>query len=130
EAFLAIESIAPLFEAHHRAQFAKEAIAAAVTWSVRFIPGRALPDKAVSVLDLAGARARRRALVEVGREEVAEVVSEVAGVPTERLLETDGERMLKIEELLGERIVGHRGALARIAAVLRRNASGFRARRP
>src|SRR5262249_8305750 len=96
----------------------------------RYIPGRALPDKAVSILDLAGARARRRALSEVGREDVAEVVSEVAGVPMERLLETDGERMLKLEALLAERIVGHRAALGRVAAVLRRNASGFRARRP
>jgi ATP-dependent Clp protease ATP-binding subunit ClpC len=62
--------------------------------------------------------------------QVAEVVSELAGVPEERLLETDAERLLRIEELLGERIVGHRHALEKIATVLRRNASGFRSRRP
>jgi ATP-dependent Clp protease ATP-binding subunit ClpC len=38
--------------------------------------------------------------------------------------------MLRLEELLGARIVGHKEALARIATVLRRNASGFRSRRP
>jgi ATP-dependent Clp protease ATP-binding subunit ClpC len=48
----------------------------------------------------------------------------------ERLLETDGARMLRLEELMGARIVGHSDALGRIARVLRRNASGFRSRRP
>ncbi len=96
---------------------------------VELAPG-ALPDKAVSVLDLAGARARRRGDREVGREQIAGVVSETTGVPIERLLETDGARMLRLEQSLAERIVGHGDALGRIARVLRRNASGFRSRRP
>ena len=60
EALLALERVAPAFEKHHGVRFAPEAIAAAVAWSARYMPERALPDKAVSVLDLAGARARRR----------------------------------------------------------------------
>jgi ATP-dependent Clp protease ATP-binding subunit ClpC len=130
EAMIALEGLAPAFEAHHRTRFAPEALAASVMWSARYVPDRALPDKAVSILDLAGARARRRGLGDVGREQVAEVVSELAGVPVERLLETDGERMLRLEELMAARIVGHAGAIARIANVLRRHASGFRSRRP
>jgi ATP-dependent Clp protease ATP-binding subunit ClpC len=130
DAMLAIEGVAPLFEKHHDCSFHEEAIAKAITWSVRYLPNKALPDKAVQILDLAGARTRRRGERNVGLEQVAEVVSELAGVPEERLLETDAERMLRIEELLGERIVGHRTALQKIATVLRRNASGFRSRRP
>jgi ATP-dependent Clp protease ATP-binding subunit ClpC len=130
EAVLALERVAPAFEKHHGVRFAPEAIAAAVAWSARYVPDRALPDKAVGVLDLAGARARRRGEHEVGREQVADVVSETAGVPLDRLLETDGARMLRLEQLLGERVVGHAEALERIARVLRRNASGFRSHRP
>jgi ATP-dependent Clp protease ATP-binding subunit ClpC len=130
DAMLAIEGVAPLFEKHHGCTYAEDAIAKAITWSVRYLPNKALPDKAVQILDLAGARARRRNEKRVGLEHVADVVSELAGVPEERLLETDAERMLRIEELLGERIVGHRTSLAKIATVLRRNASGFRSRRP
>ena len=130
EAVLALERVAPAFERHHGVRFSPDAIAAAVVWSARYMPDRALPDKAVSVLDLAGARARRRGENELGREQVAEVVSETCGVPVERLLETDGARMLRLEQLMGARIVGHRDALGRIARVLRRNASGFRSRRP
>ncbi len=130
EAFLALEQVAPLLSAHHKTRYTPEAIAASITWTVRYIPGKALPDKAVAVLDLAGARARRRSIAEVSAEHVAEVVSEEAGVPEERLLEGDGERMLRLEGLMAKRIVGHSEALSRIAKVLRRNASGFRSRRP
>jgi ATP-dependent Clp protease ATP-binding subunit ClpC len=130
EAVLALERVAPAFEKHHGVRFAPEAIAAAVAWSARYVPDRALPDKAVSVLDLAGARARRRGERALGREQVADVVSETTGVPVERLLETDAARMLRLEQLLSERVVGHAEALGRIARVLRRNASGFRSRRP
>lgn len=130
DAMLAIEGVAPLFERHHDCTFHEEAIAKAITWSVRYLPNRALPDKALQILDLAGARSRRRGAHAVSPEQVAEVVSELASVPEERLLETDAERLLRTEELLGERIVGHRHALEKIATVLRRNASGFRSRRP
>ncbi len=130
DAFLALEQVVPAFAKHHGVSFSSEAIAASVTWSTRYLPGRPLPDKAVGILDLAGARARRRSRTEVGPSDVADVVSEMSGVPTERLLESDGERMLRLEELLARRIVGHTSALSRIAGVLRRNASGFRAKRP
>lgn len=130
EAVLALQRVAPAFERHHGVVFAVEAMAAAVAWSARYIPDRALPDKAVGILDLAGAQARRRGDGEVGREQVAAVVSETTGVPVERLLETDGARMLRMEQLMGDRIVGHSEALVRIARILRRNASGFRSRRP
>ena len=130
DAFLALEQVVPAFGKHHGVTFSPEALASSVTWSTRYLPGRALPDKAIGILDLAGARARRRSQKEVGPVEIADVVSEMSGVPTDRLLESDGERMLRLEELMARRIVGHTSALSRIAKVLRRNASGFRAKRP
>ena len=130
EAFLAIESVMPLYEKHHGASYPSSSLAAAINWSVRYVPGRALPEKALGILDLAGARTRRRGAHEVGKEQIAEVIAELAGVPLERLLETDGDRLLRLEGLLGEKIVGHEKQLARVASVLRRNFSGFRAQRP
>jgi ATP-dependent Clp protease ATP-binding subunit ClpC len=97
---------------------------------VRYLPGRALPDKAVSILDLAGARTRRRGRPEVTAESVAEVVAELADMPVDRLLEADGDRMLRLEEILAERVVGHGEQIRRIARILRRNAAGLGSRRP
>jgi ATP-dependent Clp protease ATP-binding subunit ClpC len=130
EALRALERVAPALEQHHQVRFAPEAIAAAVAWTARYVPDRPLPDKAVSLLDLTGARARRRGERKVERSQVADVLAEMTGVPVERLLETDGARMLRLEQLLAERVVGHGEALSRIAHVLRRNASGFRSHRP
>ena len=130
DAYLVLDALAPSFEKHHGVRYAEDALALAVGWSVRYLPGRALPDKAVSIVDLAGARARRRGGAEVTAEIVAEVVSEMADVPVERLLETDKERMLRLEELLADRVVGHATELTRIARILRRNAAGLGSRRP
>jgi ATP-dependent Clp protease ATP-binding subunit ClpC len=130
EATAALERILPVFERHHGVEFSRDALSAAVSWTCRYVPEGMLPDKAVSVLDLAGAKARRRKVTRVGREQVAEVVSQSAGVPVDRLLESDAGRMLRAESILAERVVGHASALERIAKVLRRSAMGFRSHRP
>jgi ATP-dependent Clp protease ATP-binding subunit ClpC len=125
-----LQAASPTLESHHGMSISREAVASAVSWSGRYLPGRALPDKAMSVLDLACARSRRRARTTLGSDAVAEVVAEMADMPVERLLETDRDRMLSLERLLGERVVGHDEALQRIALILRRNAAGLRGRRP
>jgi ATP-dependent Clp protease ATP-binding subunit ClpC len=130
DTFLILDALRPRLEEHHRVKYDREALAAGVAWSVRYLPGRALPDKAVSILDLAGARTRRRGKTEVSSEAVAEVVAELSDMPVERLLESDGDRMLRLEEILSERVVGHRAQIARIARILRRNAAGLGSRRP
>jgi ATP-dependent Clp protease ATP-binding subunit ClpC len=130
DAFLVLESLAPKFEAHHGVRFEESALALGIAWSVQYLPGRALPDKAIAILDLAGARSRRRGQAQVGPEQVAEVVSELSQVPTERLLESDGERMLGLEAVLSARVVGHTEGLKAIARCVRRNAAGLGGKRP
>jgi ATP-dependent Clp protease ATP-binding subunit ClpC len=115
---------------HHGVSYPEEVLAAAVDWTVRYLPGRALPDKALGVLDLAGARARRRSLPQASLEQLAAVVADAAAIPPERLLATDAERMLALEKVLAESVVGHGPQLTRIARLLRRNAAGLRGRRP
>jgi ATP-dependent Clp protease ATP-binding subunit ClpC len=130
DAYLVLDALKPSLEAHHGVGYQADALAMAIAWSVRYLPGRALPDKAVSILDLAGARTRRRGRLAVGPETVAEVVAELADMPVERLLEADGDRMLKLEAILAERVVGHSAGIRKIARILRRNAAGLGSRRP
>jgi ATP-dependent Clp protease ATP-binding subunit ClpC len=130
DAFLILCSLASRLETHHRVSYEEEAIALSISWSLRYLPGRCLPDKAVSLLDLAGARARRRAQDRVTAKEVAEVVAAEANMPVERLLESDADRMLQLREILCERVIGHEEHLDRIARILRRNAAGLGGRRP
>lgn len=130
DAFLMLSALATQLGEHHSVEYCQEALALSVAWTLRYLPGRALPDKAVNVLDLAGARQRRRNEKSVDREAVAEVVAELADVPVSRLLETDADRMLRLEEILSERVIGHEEHLRRVAKILRRNAVGLNGRRP
>jgi ATP-dependent Clp protease ATP-binding subunit ClpC len=103
---------------------------AAVHLSSRYITDRCLPDKAISLLDLAGSRARRSGKVRVDREAIARVVSSVAKIPVERLLMTDAERLLNMEQIIGLQLIGHTQVIRAISKVIRRNYAGFSHHRP
>lgn len=115
---------------HHNLVIDDTAVRQTVSWATRYLCGRALPDKAVHVLDLAGARGQRRGLEQVGPAMVAEIVAEMADMPVQRLMQTDSDRLLALEQLLSDQVVGHNEQLARIATILRRNAVGLRSQRP
>jgi ATP-dependent Clp protease ATP-binding subunit ClpC len=125
-----IAAVLPRYAEHHGVAIRDDAVDAAVRIARRYLVGRALPDKALQLVDLAAAHARRAGGGEASAREVAEVAAEMVDVPADRLLAADGRRFLELEAELGRRIVGHREALERIADVLRRNAAGFRERRP
>ncbi len=130
DAAVILRGLAARYEQHHRVRYLPEALEAAAVLSARYVSDRFLPDKAVAAMDLAGSRARRAGAREVDAAAVARVVAQMAGLPEARLLASDQERMLGLEAALAERVVGHRPAAARIAAVLRRNYAGFSSRRP
>ncbi len=125
-----LEASVPGYRQHHDVEIDDEALTYAVAWSARYVSDSALPDKALSIVDLAAARASRRGLTVVGKEQIASVVSELSSVPTDRLLESDGERMLRLEQTLADRVVGHGEQLSCIADILRRNAAGLGGQRP
>lgn len=115
---------------HHHVSFEPEALRQAVVWSKRYVSERALPDKAIAIVDLAAARVRRRGGTQVDREQVARVVSERTSVPMDRLLENDGQRLLNLEHALAERVVGHEAAIAKMSRIIRRNGAGLGGNRP
>jgi ATP-dependent Clp protease ATP-binding subunit ClpC len=125
-----LRGLAPEYEKHHGVAYEPAALEAAVEMSVRFLPERHLPDKAVALIDQAGARARRRGEDIAGVAAVAEVVSELGAVPIERLLMRDGEALLALEAHLERRVIGQDAAAAAIADALRKSAAGFRGNRP
>jgi ATP-dependent Clp protease ATP-binding subunit ClpC len=125
-----LSGLAPRYEKHHAVRFSPEALQAAAALSARYITDRFLPDKAVAVLDLAGSRARRQHRRAVDATDVARVVAKMAGLPESRLIASDRERILGLEQALGERVIGHEEAIGRVARVLKRNFAGFASRRP
>jgi ATP-dependent Clp protease ATP-binding subunit ClpC len=125
-----VERAAADLGAHHDVPILPVAREACISWAERYVSERVFPDKALTILDLAAARAKRKQAASVDRSHVAQVVADLAAVPLERLLETDAERMLHLETHLAKRVVGHTDSLERLAKVLRRSASGLRSDRP
>jgi len=122
--------VIPRYEAHHRLRYSHQALQAAASMAAKYVSDRFLPDKAISIADLAGSRCRREGKNLVEASDVARVVANLAGIPEERLLMTDSARLLTLEAQLAKRIVGHADAVGRIAQVVRRNYAGFASRRP
>ncbi len=122
--------IAPRYEVHHGIAYEPEAVESAVELSVRYMAEQTLPDKAIGILDLAGARTRRRGGAIVDREAVAQVVAEKVQVPVERLLVTDSQKLLELEQHLAEQVVGHAEVMRRVSDALRKGAAGFHGQRP
>jgi len=118
------------YEEHHGLRYTPEALEAAASLASRYVTDRFMPDKAISVVDLAGSRCHREGRDVVEPSDVARVVAKLAGVPEERLLTNDSSRLLRLEQDLAERVIGHSEAVARIARVIRRNYAGFASRRP
>ncbi len=118
------------YASFHDVKIEDGAIHAAVTLAARYMTGRRNPEKALTILDLASARASRTEGKVLDREEVACVVAETVGVPRERLSETDTSKLLNLEQEVTRKIVGHAEAISAVAHTMRRNAAGFRGSRP
>ena len=119
--------------AEHHAVAVKEAavLDRCVRLSHRYIVGRRLPDKAIAVLDSACARARMRdeESASVNEDDVHAVVSDLAGVPSHRLLCDTAGTGLGLEKELARRVVGQPEALRRCADQARAWLAGLSDRR-
>ncbi|MGZ4886078.1 MAG: AAA family ATPase, partial [Candidatus Aminicenantales bacterium] len=62
---------------------------------------------------------------EVDEEDVAQVVSKWTGIPVSKMLEGDVDRLLRMEDLLAERVVGQEQAIQAVAATIRRSRAGI-----
>ncbi len=126
-----LEGLAPRYARYHGVSIPTEALHDAVELSVRYMPGRCLPDKAIDLMDEACAAARIRAEREgksaaaLAREDIARVVARVSGVPAERVGEAERERLALLESRLGQEVVGQDRAVAAVSAAIRRSRTGL-----
>lgn len=125
---------------YHHVIYPEETLQAAVSLAERYITDRAFPDKAIDVMDEAGARAHARAKA-VGDEpqepytitvdDIASVVSMMSGVPVQRVQKAETERLRTMDETLRKRVIGQDEAVNTIVRAIRRSRLGLRdPRRP
>ncbi|MFZ4813880.1 MAG: ATP-dependent Clp protease ATP-binding subunit [Phototrophicaceae bacterium] len=122
-------------ELHHELKIRDDAITAAVDFSMRYMPDRRLPDKALDLLDEACTRVlistNIQELLEedieqiVGRNDVALVLSEWTGVPVSELSQADRERLTDLENQLGDKVIGQEEAVEAVAASIKTARAGL-----
>lgn len=108
---------------HHKIKYAPDAAGAAVRYSRRFMRSRALPDKAIDLLDDAGARKRSGRLSSpVGEKDIAAAAAAVSGVPS---AEIRGAFPGNLAEKLSARVAGQREAAEQLSAAVTRRRLGY-----
>ncbi|PXX52703.1 ATP-dependent Clp protease ATP-binding subunit ClpC [Nocardia tenerifensis] len=175
-----LRGLSDAYEEHHQVRYEDEALVAAAELSDRYITDRFMPDKAIDLVDQAGARVRLRTrmpdpdvraaeeeLARLRREkdaavaaedfekardlkseieaaeqrvddtrgenpatvtltDIAEVVSRQSGIPVSELTSEERERLLRLEEVLRERVVGQEEAVVAVAEAVRRARAGMK----
>ncbi len=129
EAIEILQGLKPKYEAHHSVSYADEAIKAAVDLSVKHIGDRLLPDKAIDVIDEAGARQRlmppgsRKSLIDV--EEIETIVAKMARIPAKQVSASDKDVLQHLDRNLKMVIFGQDEAIGTLTSAIRLARSGL-----
>jgi ATP-dependent Clp protease ATP-binding subunit ClpA len=117
------------FEQHHGVKYSSEALEAAATLSARHINDRHLPDKAIDVIDEAGARERLKAVEDrielLGVHEIEEVVARMARIPPRQVSRSDRDALKTLERDLTMVVFGQDQAITTLAAAIKMSRSGL-----
>jgi ATP-dependent Clp protease ATP-binding subunit ClpA len=125
-----LEGLKTRYEAHHRVVYEPEALRAAAELSAKHLNDRFLPDKAIDVIDEAGAGDRLRPLSDrkgrVGIDDIERVISKMAKIPQKTVSASDRVQLQSLERELKAVIFGQDNAIAELTAAIKLSRSGLR----
>ena len=117
------------YEKHHNVVYTDEAIEACVRMSDRYITDRCLPDKAIDAMDEAGSMVRLKNPQRKGMvtsEDVAAIISKMTGIPSGKVAEGEGGKLINMRQKLQKRIIGQSEAIDRVVRAIQRNRAGIK----
>ena len=117
------------YEKHHNVVYSDEAIEACVRMSDRYITDRCLPDKAIDAMDEAGSMVRLKNTRKTGSvtaDDVASVISKMTGIPSGRIAESEGSKLMKMKAKLKKKIIGQDDAIDKVVRAIQRNRAGIK----
>jgi ATP-dependent Clp protease ATP-binding subunit ClpA len=124
-----LQGLRPKYEEHHGVRYTDEAIRAAAELAARHINDRHLPDKAIDVVDEAGARQRLKPVAErsgvVDVTQIEDVVARIARIPAKTVSTSDKEVLRNLERNLKLVIFGQDPAVEALAAAIKMARSGL-----
>ncbi len=130
DAFKILKGLKPYFEDHHDVRYTQDAIRSAVDLSARYIHDRKLPDKAIDVIDEAGAaqhllpESRRRKTIT--SKEIEAVVAKIARIPPKSVSKDDAEVLKDLDATLKRVVFGQDKAIEALASAIKLSRAGLR----
>src|SRR5690606_9233434 len=111
------------FEEHHNVKYSAAALSSAAELSARYINDRHLPDKAIDVIDEAGAAQRilpkSRQRKTIGRAEIEEIVAKIARIPPQSVSSDDRNKLATLDRDLKSVVFGQSAAIEALAAAIK-----------
>ena len=114
------------FEEHHQVSYTPQAIRAVVELSTKHLTDRFLPDKAIDVLDEAGAKARIQGRSKIDAPEIEEIIAQIARIPARSVNTTQKQRLKNLKSDLQLSIFGQDSAVEALVTAIRLARSGLR----
>jgi ATP-dependent Clp protease ATP-binding subunit ClpA len=129
ETIAILNGLKSVFEKHHQVRYTQKAITGAVELSSRYINDRHLPDKAIDVLDEAGARVHLHPVgkrkEKVGIHEIETVVAKMARIPPKQVTSSDKRTLNNLETDLKRVIFGQDEAITALSSAIKMSRSGL-----
>jgi len=117
------------FEAHHQVKYTVTALTAAAELSARFINDRHLPDKAIDVIDEAGAAQRIQPKSKqkrvIGKHEIEEIIAKIARVPAQSVSSSDRNKLQTLDRDLKAVVFGQDQAIDALSSAIKMSRSGL-----
>ena len=117
------------FEEHHGVKYSASALTSAAELSARFINDRHLPDKAIDVIDEAGAAQRilpkSKQKKTIGKLEIEEIISKIARIPPQSISQDDRSKLQTIERDLKNVVFGQEPAIEALASAIKMARAGL-----
>ncbi len=125
-----LKGLKPYFEEHHDIRYTSDAIRTAVELSARYINDRKLPDKAIDVIDEAGAAqhlvAESKRRKTIGAKEIEAVVAKIARIPPKNVSKDDAEVLRDLEGNLKRVVFGQDKAISALSSAIKLARAGLR----
>lgn len=127
EAIHILKSLKPIYEKYHHVKYDTAAIEYAVTSSAKFITDRFLPDKAIDIIDEAGAQAEmeEKTHKKIGKKQIAEVLAKVAKIDALAIKQDDNKNLASLESRMKDVIYGQDRAIQTVVEAVQLSKAGL-----
>ncbi len=130
DTILILKGLKSKYEEYHNVEYTEEALRTAAELSAKYINDKHLPDKAIDVIDEAGAvfslENNKKEKIVIGKKDIEKVIAETAKIPENSVSENDIDKLKTLEIKLKKQIYGQHNAIENVVKAIKISRAGFR----